>query len=54
MLAAYFYPATKRGPATLDIVRIVDGERTPITTIAVPSKRTARTVAAAHGAVWWN
>jgi hypothetical protein len=57
MLAAYYYPATKRQPAILDIVRITaNGQNENIKTIAETkmTKREARGLAECFGAKPWN
>ena len=55
MLTAQFTAATKRHPATLDIVAIVNGQRDyRLIGIKVSGKREARQIAAQHAAKPWN
>ena len=54
VLAAEFYPGSKRGSATLVLNRIIDGHRTKVIGFNVTGKREARELANRYGAHPWN
>lgn len=54
MIAAYFTRGGKNKLDLLDLVRIVDGQRTVLETYEVMGKREARKIALNAGAEPWN
>jgi hypothetical protein len=54
VLAAEFTKGGARSPSTLDLNRIIDGQRTRMVSFNVAGKREARQIAKQYGATPWN
>lgn len=54
VLAAEYYPRSRRGSATLVLNRIIDGHRTKVIGFNVANKREARELAQRYRAEPWN
>lgn len=54
MIAAYYYPRSKRRPAIVKICQIVDGRSSELHYAVVDGAREARKVAASFNAKPWN